>query len=217
MGRLVQQSGGDPPCFIEGSPRRRPLLVVAIAPAVAGATTGVGTAPGEDAPAAAGRGFGPAPDGGPSGPRALAAPAPVGEAGIGDPYLPLEGDGGFDVRHYDLTFSYDPATDRLDAVNEIRAVATQTLSRFDLDLQQLDVSAVTVNDKPATFTRDGQELQITPKTKLTAKQRFDVSVTYGGVPGTIVGSPIVFGSASSTRSTAPSWATSPTRRRRGSR
>jgi aminopeptidase N len=170
------------------------LLVVAIAPAVAGANTGVGTAPGEDSPAAAGRGFGPAPDGGPSGPRALAAPAPVGEAGIGDPYFPLEGNGGFDVRHYDLTFSYDPATDRLDAVNEIRAVATQSLSRFDLDLQQLDVSAVTVDDKPATFTRDGQELQITPKKKLAAKQRFDVSVTYGGVPQTIIGSPIVFGS-----------------------
>ena len=56
-------------------------------------------------------------DAGPSGPRALAAPAPPGAAGIGDPYFPLEGNGGFDVRHYDLTFSYDPATDRLDAVN----------------------------------------------------------------------------------------------------
>jgi hypothetical protein len=40
-------------------------------------------------------------------------------------------------------------------------VAAQPLSRFDLDLQQLEVTAVTVNDKPATFTRDGQELQIT--------------------------------------------------------
>ena len=124
----------------------------------------------------------------------MAAPASPGAAGIGDPYFPLEGNGGFDVRHYDLTFSYDPATDRLDAVNQIRAVASQSLSRFDLDLQQLDVSAVTVNGKPATFTRDGQELQITPKKKLAAKERFDVSVSYGGVPQTIVGSPIVFGS-----------------------
>jgi hypothetical protein len=65
------------------------------------------------------------------------------------------------VRHYDLSFSYDRSTDRLDAVNKIRAVAAQPLSRFDLDLQQLEVTAVTVNDKPATFTRDGQELQIT--------------------------------------------------------
>ena len=113
------------------------LLVVACAPAAAGAATGVGTAPGEASPSASGRGFGPTSDAGPSGARALAAPAPPGAAGIGDPYFPLEGNGGFDVRHYDLAFSYDPATDRLDAVNRIRAVATQALSHFDLDLQQL--------------------------------------------------------------------------------
>src|SRR5262245_43724828 len=74
-----------------------------------------------------------------------------GAAGLEDPYFPLEGNGGYDVRHYDLSFSYDPETDRLDGVNRIRARATQTLTRFDLDLQQLDVSAVTVNDVPAAF------------------------------------------------------------------
>ena len=169
------------------------LLFAALAPPAI-AYTGVGSLPGEESPTASGRGFGPTSDAGPSGPQALAAPAPPGDAGLGDPYFPLEGNGGYDVRHYDLTFSYEPATDRLDAVNAIRAVASQKLTRFDLDLQQLTVSAVTVNGKPATFTRDGQELQITPKKALPAKQRFDVSVTYGGVPQTIVGSPIVFGS-----------------------
>ena len=144
------------------------LLIVAFAPAAAGAYTGVGTAPGEGSPRPRAR-LRADDRPGPRGPEGLAAPASPGAAGIGDPYFPLEGNGGFDVRHYDLTFSYDPATDRLDAVNQIRAVATQTLSRFDLDLQQLDVSAVTVNGKPATFTRDGQELQITPKKKLPAK------------------------------------------------
>jgi hypothetical protein len=137
------------------------LLTVVAAPGAA-ADTGVGLAPGQDA---AGRGSGPTTDRGPSGPQSLkAAKAPAGEAGapgIGDPYFPFEGNGGFDVRHYDLSFSYDRSTDRLDAVNKIRAVAAQPLSRFDLDLQQLEVTAVTVNDKPATFTRDGQELQIT--------------------------------------------------------
>src|SRR5262245_57873896 len=75
----------------------------------------------------------------------------AGAPGIGDPYFPLEGNGGYDVRHYDLSFSYNPDTDRLDGVNRISAKATQTLTRFDLDLQQLDVSAVTVNDVPAAF------------------------------------------------------------------
>jgi aminopeptidase N len=181
--------------------RHRGLAVVAGALTLAAfappaiANTGVGLAPGQDA---AGTGFGPGADSGPRAPRTLAAPkAPpgqAGDAGIGDPYFPLEGNGGFDVRHYDLTFSYDPATDALTAVNKIHAVATQALSRFDLDLQQLDVNAVTVNEKPATFTRNGQELQITPKKTLQAKKAFDVSVSYGGVPQTIIGSPIVFGS-----------------------
>ena len=117
-----------------------------------------------------------------------------GASGIGDPYFPLEGNGGYDVQHYDLTFSYDPATDRLDAVNKITATATQDLSRFDLDLQQLTVNSVDVNGMAATFTRDGQELVITPAKGIANGSTFMVNVRYGGVPDTIVGSPIVFGS-----------------------
>jgi aminopeptidase N len=128
-------------------------------------------------------------------PAAHAAPAgEPGAAGVGDPYFPLEGNGGYDVRHYDLSFSYDPATDRLDGTMVVRARATQDLSRFDLDLQQLEVSAVRVNDNPAAFTRDGQELQVTPLNRLQEGSTFNVAVDYGGVPQTIVGSPIVFGS-----------------------
>jgi hypothetical protein len=55
-----------------------------------------------------------------------------------------------------------PATDRLDALNKITARATQNLSRFDLDLQQLAVKGVEVNDVASGFARDGQELVITP-------------------------------------------------------
>jgi aminopeptidase N len=94
-----------------------------------------------------------------------------GASGIGDPYFPLEGNGGYDVQHYDLRFSYNPATDELDALNKIAARATQDLSRFDLDLQQLTVKGVEVNDKEATFTRDGQELVITPSQGIAVAQR----------------------------------------------
>src|SRR4051812_24082989 len=117
-----------------------------------------------------------------------------GAPGIGDPYFPLEGNGGYDTQHYDLTFSYDPATDRLEGLAVITAQATQDLSRFDLDLQQLDVDSVTVDLQRASFTRDGQELQITPRHGIPTGRTFVVTVRYGGVPQTIVGSPIVFGS-----------------------
>jgi len=33
--------------------------------------------------------------------------------GIGDPYFPLDGNGGYDVGHYSLDVSYDPPTDHL--------------------------------------------------------------------------------------------------------
>jgi aminopeptidase N len=117
-----------------------------------------------------------------------------GAPGIGDPYFPLEGNGGYDARHYGLDLSYDPATKRLDGTATITARATQNLSRFDLDLQQLEVGKVTVNGRRASFSRDGQELVITPAKGLRNGTTFDVAVTYGGVPQTIVGSPIVFGS-----------------------
>jgi aminopeptidase N len=125
--------------------------------------------------------------------RAQQAAAP-GAAGIGDPYFPLLGNGGFDVRNYDASLAYDPATDRLDATMEIKAKALQSLSQFDLDLQQLDVGAVRVDNKTATFTRDGQELQITPRKRIRELSTFRVTIDYHGVPQTIVGSPIVFGS-----------------------
>jgi aminopeptidase N len=125
---------------------------------------------------------------------APAAQASPGDSGVGDPYFPLEGNGGYDALHYDLALSYDPASDRLDGVATIAARALQDLSSFDLDLQQLDVDWVAVNGRRAEFTRDGQELQITPRDTLDPHRDFVVSVGYGGVPQTIVGSPIVFGS-----------------------
>src|SRR3954451_15152621 len=56
-----------------------------------------------------------------------------GAPGIGDPYFPLEGNGGYDPQHYDLTFSYDPATDRLEGLAVITGPGTQDLRRVGLD------------------------------------------------------------------------------------
>jgi aminopeptidase N len=134
--------------------------------------------------------------GGPAGPCAPAGPDSrftPGAPGVGDSYFPLEGNGGYDVRHYDITLSYDPPTKRLDGTAVITAQATQNLSRFDLDLQQLDVGSVSVDGRPATFRRSGQELVITPRCGLPGGRTFAVTVTYGGVPRPIVGSPVVFG------------------------
>ena len=62
--------------------------------------------------------------------------------GIGDDYFPLDGNGGYDVEHYDLSISYDPKTDALHGIALIDATATQNLSTFNLDLDGLHVRAV---------------------------------------------------------------------------
>ncbi|PWI15417.1 metallopeptidase [Streptomyces sp. Act143] len=123
-----------------------------------------------------------------------AAPAPSpGAPGLGDTYFPLLGNGGFDARHYDLDVAYNPDTDRLDGRTTLTARATQNLSAFDLDLQQLEVTRVEVNGRRAAFTRDGDELRVTPRGTLPKGRDFTVRVTYGGVPEPL-GGPIVFGS-----------------------
>ncbi|MGH2961483.1 MAG: M1 family metallopeptidase [Solirubrobacterales bacterium] len=104
-----------------------------------------------------------------------------GAAGIGDEYYPTYGNGGYDVRHYDLDVAYDPATDLIDGEAGIDAKAIQRLCSFNLDLVGLDVRRVKVDDRRATWTRDGQELVITPKRSLD-KGPFDVEVRYDGLP-----------------------------------
>ena len=133
-------------------------------------------------------------------PAATAAPRPdganrftPGAPGVGDPYFPNEGNGGYDVGHYALDLSYQPDARHLEGTATITARATQNLSRFDLDLQDLTASAVRVNGGKAAFAQKGQELVVTPKRGLPRGRTFTVAVTYGGTPKTITGSPIVFG------------------------
>ncbi|MEU7301639.1 M1 family metallopeptidase [Streptomyces sp. NPDC007206] len=123
-----------------------------------------------------------------------ASPAPTpGAPGIGDPYFPYLGNGGFDALHYDLDVAYAPDTGRLDGRTTLTARATRNLSSFDLDLQQLRITRVDVNGRRAQFTRDGDEVTVTPRQSLRKGREFRVTVTYGGVPQPLSG-PIVFGS-----------------------
>ena len=113
-----------------------------------------------------------------------------GAPGIGDPYFPLDGNGGYDVKRYLLDVGYDPPTDVLTGVATINAKATQNLSSFNLDLVGLDVREIRVDGRRASWTRDEGELTVTPKRKLRKRSRFTTVVTYDGVPETIGGSQI---------------------------
>ena len=116
--------------------------------------------------------------GGPSGSTNCSPGAP----GVGDPYYPTYGNGGYDVGHYDLDITYDPATDVLEGDATVKARATQNLCSFNLDLVGLTVRSVKVDNRSATWSRRGQELVITPRRPLRSGKRFEVDVTYDGVP-----------------------------------
>jgi aminopeptidase N len=120
-----------------------------------------------------------------TGVAAQAAPAPGGP-GLGDTYYPDYGNSGYDVGHYDIRLRYTPATDRLTGTTTILATATQELSRFNLDFV-LDVSSIYVNNRPATFARQGDhELVVTPARTIAGGGAMTVVVQYAGVPSTKV-------------------------------
>ncbi|MFG3200969.1 M1 family metallopeptidase [Streptomyces sp. NPDC048192] len=116
------------------------------------------------------------------GAAAPAAPGTAGAPGAGDPYFPLSGNGGYHVRHYDMTLRYDTTSRRLDGTAVLAARAGQNLSRFDLDLTGLKVTRVTVDGAPAAFRRTGQELVVTPRHTLRTGRDFRVAVAYHGTP-----------------------------------
>jgi aminopeptidase N len=106
------------------------------------------------------------------------APSPGG-AGIGDRLFPTLGNGGYDVLNYQLNLRYatsDPSQPvHGDVV--ILARATQSLSRFNLDFGGASVGSVSVNHRQAAWTRDGEELVITPQQALPDHRKFVVVVS----------------------------------------
>jgi aminopeptidase N len=142
---------------------------------------------------------------------AVAAPDPPftpGASGAGDNYFPFAGNGGYDVRHYDLDLDYtppapDPAplVGQLDGVATITLRATQNLDRFNLDLRDMDVKSLTINGESAREVAppapgetvpgaaywqvqdDGKriwELTVQPRPRLKAGDQATVVVRYGG-------------------------------------
>jgi aminopeptidase N len=106
----------------------------------------------------------------------------VGSDGIGDPYLPKAGNGGYDVASYDLDLRYQPKDDTLTGTATITATATADLSQFNLDLKDLAVQSATVDGAPARTRASGTELTVTPTARIASGARFVTEIRYGGVP-----------------------------------
>jgi aminopeptidase N len=106
--------------------------------------------------------------------------------GVGDPFFPRAGNGGYDVGHYDVRLSYAPQSGELRATARIVATASRGLDRFSLDLDGLRVTGVTVNGAPARFSRGDDKLVVVPTAPLAAGERFHVVVRYRGAPRPVI-------------------------------
>jgi aminopeptidase N len=106
----------------------------------------------------------------------------------GDPYRPGSGNGGYRVDSYDIDIDVRLATGRVEGLVVITAEATQTLSRFSLDLVGLVASKVSVNGtKASKFSQDAGKLVIRPSRPLADGAPFTVMVQYGGFPHAVGG------------------------------
>ncbi|MFC4529402.1 M1 family metallopeptidase [Sphaerisporangium dianthi] len=105
------------------------------------------------------------------------APRP-GAHTAGDRLFTYLGNGGYDVRSYDVAYDYRAGTLKMDSSVRITATATQALSAFSLDSAVERVKSVAVQGKPAAFRVSGEKLLITPKHALRKGESFHVDISY---------------------------------------
>ncbi len=117
---------------------------------------------------------------------AIAQDGTPGSSGIGDALYPEMGNGGYDVQHYTIDITVDVDSNFLDGTATIEALATQDLSAFNLDFHGFTVGTVTVNDTAAAYSREENELIITPAAPLAEDEAFTVTVVYKGMPMAIM-------------------------------
>ena len=107
----------------------------------------------------------------------------AGSSSIGDAYFPLMGNGGYDALHYTIDLDLDVPGGLIRAgTTTIDALALIELCAFNLDFRGLDITTITVDGVPATFSRRDAELTVTPAQPLAPGQRFAIEVTYAGAP-----------------------------------
>lgn len=122
-------------------------------------------------------------------PAAQADAAPIdGAPSIGDSLFAGIGNGGYDVKHYDVKLRYQ-TDNTIAATTTITATAAVPLKSFTLDFEGLNVDSVKVNGTNASYARSSDpsltsyKLQISPQGPLPAGD-FAVEIAYSGTPTT---------------------------------
>ena len=118
-------------------------------------------------------------------PGATAAAPNTSASGLGDPYFPKAGNGGYDVARYGVRLAYRPASDLLRGRVTLVATASRELKSFHLDLTGLRVLRTEVDGRRAGFLRRGSELIVVPRHPIAGGAAFRATVAYRGRPGPV--------------------------------
>lgn len=103
-----------------------------------------------------------------------------GASGIGDPYFPLDGNGGIDVLRYDVHDRYQFGEGRLSGWTRVTLRATEALSGFNLDFL-LPVRSVGVAGETVDFDQDVRH-ELAIHHPVDAGEKLSVVVRYAGKP-----------------------------------
>ena len=110
------------------------------------------------------------------------AQAEPGAEGIGDPYFPMLGNGGYDVDRYEIDLDVDMEAKTIESIVTIQAQTTEALSRFNLDFSPYQINSVEIDGRPANFEQIERELIIYPSRPLRKGMPFTTVVSYQGSP-----------------------------------
>lgn len=118
----------------------------------------------------------------------VAASAPAAPLGVGDRLFPYLGNPGYDVASYDIALTYPGSNDKpLKAVTTIDAWTTTALDRLNLDFAHGAVSSVEVDGRPASFTKAGEDLVVTPAKRLPPGSWTRITVRHTSDPRPVEG------------------------------
>ncbi|HEY1133415.1 MAG TPA: M1 family metallopeptidase [Nocardioides sp.] len=130
------------------------------------------------------------PDGDPVDVPALDAPTEAALAAAEsrpreDSVYPAVGDPGVDALHYAIDFSWFGEDDEFTATTTVTFRSTVTADQFQLDLApHLEVESVSVDGTPTdAWEHVGKDLVVA--TPVTADERYEVEVAYGGPPRSV--------------------------------
>ena len=112
-------------------------------------------------------------------------PATPAQIGVGDPYFPELGSSGIDVEHYTIDLAVDLPANEIAGTVTLDVLALVDLPRFSLNFAGFTITGLQVNGVAAAYAREQRELQIAPAQPIIQGERFQVAITYNGVPGRV--------------------------------